>query len=259
MSLGINRESFILIRVYGDSLGMPREFDAIPFYCTYTEILKQKLELIRSGKQICLYNRSNGGWSIKSLWAHYQSDSTYFRPGKGDVLIIQCGIVDCAPRPVPSFLRRIISLLPKRINYAVAELLHNYRPNILRSGFSWRHCMPQEFKSILIKWLTTAKEDFDRVYVVNIAPTNEAIEAHSPGLTSSIKLFNKLIFKSIKSVAAKNVYLMDVHEAISHSASGISMFINEKDGHHITLEGHKLYAQMIATNEAEHAKEWRRI
>jgi hypothetical protein len=136
----------------------------------------------------------------------------------------------------------------------VAKLLHTYRPNILQSGFSWRHIMPKEFKATLVKWLTIAREDFNRIYVLNIAPTNEAIEAHSPGLTSSIKLFNKLIFKSVQSVATEHIYLVDVHEAIRSSAPGMTTFINDRDGHHITLEGHKLYARLIETYEAEYAR-----
>ncbi len=255
----LRRESFVLVRVYGDSLSMPREFESIPFYCTYPEIFRQSLEPVYPGKRICLYNRSSGGGMIKTLWADYQVDSTYFRPDKGDILIIQCGIVDCAPRPVPSFLGKFIATMPEIIQDIVKKFLHNYRPHILQSGFSWRHIMPREFKSTLIQWLTTAKKDFSRVYVYNIAPTNASIEAHSPGLSSSIELYNKLIFSSIKSVAAENVYLMDVHKAISSSVSGVSKYINDRDGHHITIEGHKLFAQMIASHESRFSRELQRV
>ncbi len=251
----MNRESFILVRIYGDSLSMPREFESVPFYCTYPELFRQSLEHIYPGKQVCLYNRSVGGGTIKSLWADYQRDSSYFRPDKGDVLIIQCGIVDCAPRPIPSSVGKFVSRLPGILQQVVRKFLHHYRPRILHSGFSWRHIIPQEFKSTLIKWLATAKEDFNRVYVFNIAPTNESIEAHSPGLSSSIELYNKLISKSIKSVESGNIHLMDIHKAIISSGSSISKYINDQDGHHITLEGHKLYARMIASHESDFFKD----
>jgi hypothetical protein len=103
------------------------------------------------------------------------------------------------------------------------------------------------------------KEDFSRVYVYNIAPTNESIEAHSPGLSSSIELYNKLIFSSIKSVAAENVYLMDLYKAISSSVSGESKYINDRDGHNITLEAHKRFAQMIVSHESCFYRDLQRV
>jgi len=249
MSATIDREQFILLRIYGDSLSMPREFDSIPFYRTYPEILRHSLEHIFLGKRVCLYNRSSGGGMIKSLWTDYQRDSTYFRPDKGDILIIQCGIVDCAPRPIPSFLGKVVLRLPEIMQNAVRRFLHRYRPYILHSGFSWRQIVPEEFESNLIKWFTVASKDFQRVYVLNIAPTNESIEAHSPGLTSSIELYNKLIVNSIELVGEANIHLIDVYKAICDSNEKLTKFINNQDGHHITQDGHELYARMIASHE----------
>jgi len=140
--------------------------------------------------------------------------------------------------------------MPNIVQQIVKKLLHKYRPNILLSGFSWRHIIPAEFQSTLKSWLAVAIKDFERVYVINIAPTNSAIESHSPGLTSSIELYNKIISVAVKSIAASNLFLMDIHGALNVPDPCSNKHINEHDGHHLTLEGHKVYAELIADNEA---------
>ena len=89
----------------------------------------------------------------------------------------------------------------------------------------------------------------ERVYVINIPPTNETTEAHTPGFSDSIKLYNELIHNAAQSVPSANVFLIDVFRAIHTMPKGISTHIIKSDGHHITLEGHKLYAHLIMTNE----------
>ncbi|MHB8109780.1 MAG: SGNH/GDSL hydrolase family protein [Syntrophorhabdaceae bacterium] len=235
----LNRDDFTLIRIYGDSLAMPREFDGIPFYLTYPELVKRDC-----AKDTCLFNRSRGGATVKSLWYDYQQDQSYFST-KGDLLIIQCGIVDCAPRPIPTGLSRFLMKMPKRVQGHVRDFLHKHRPQMLSAGFSFRHLMPDEFTHALFWWLAGAQRDFKKVCVINIAPTNEQTEKHSPGLSESISQYNRIIETEINKARWHNVRLIDVHSAISRD---IPKYINEKDGHHITVEGHELYARLI--NEA---------
>ncbi len=222
---------------------MPRERDEIPYFKTYPELLRLDLEQRESKKRVFLYNRSRGGASVVSLWRDYQQDRGYFGPTRGNLLIIQCGIVDCAPRPIPQFLRKIIARLPNRIQSPVVRFLHDYRSTLLHIGFSWRYTKPEVFRFTLERWLSAASQDFQSVYIFNIAPTTIEVDAHSPGLSDSIEQYNGLIYRVLRSVSANNLSLLDINTAIKRS--GIANLINAKDGHHITLEGHALYSQMI--------------
>src|SRR4051812_21359935 len=86
--------------VYGDSLGMPRASDGISYDRTYAELLRETCEDLIPGMQVDLYNRSRSAGTVVSLCDAYREDMIYFgRPG--GVLIVQCGVCDCAPRPVP--------------------------------------------------------------------------------------------------------------------------------------------------------------
>src|ERR1041384_6685325 len=99
-------ESFadqFVIRVYGDSLALPRAANNIRCDQTYPDRLRKFLATARSS-EVSFYNRAPGGAEIEALYKEFVSDSTYFGKTKG-ILIVQCGIVDCAPRPIPPWVK----------------------------------------------------------------------------------------------------------------------------------------------------------
>lgn len=249
----MDRNIRFLVCIYGDSLSMPRECAEIPFFKTYAELLCLELEQLDHKKRVFLYNRSRGGASIVSLWRDYQQDRGYFGPASGDLLVIQCGIVDCAPRPIPEWFKKVIARLPNRTRSSVVKFLHDHRPALLHAGFSWRITKPEVFSHTLQRWLSSAIQDFQSVYIFNIAPTTTEMDAHSPGLSNSIEQYNELIAGALRSVSANNLFLMDINTAIKGSRLSITNLINVEDGHHITLEGHALYSQMIIAERASQA------
>jgi hypothetical protein len=238
------------IHVYGDSLSLPRSADGVRYYETYPERLRDAIEREDPALRVALYNRSQGGGSIASLNAAYASDSAYF--GQGDasrILVIQCGVVDCAPRPVPPHVRDAIARLPTVLRWAVVKALHYLRPYLLRAGIKWQLTPAERFHAMLVEWLAKAAPRFDRTYVVNIAPTTDPMQAHSPGLREGIDAFNALIADAVRAGAHPRVVLVDVHGAILASAHGVAGLVNPADGHHITTPGHELYARLIAAHE----------
>jgi acyl-CoA thioesterase I len=245
-----DKNDFLLVRVYGDSLGMPRISAGVPFYRSYSELLRAALDELFPTQKVCVYNRSRGGFSILTFWDDYRQDSIYFG-SLGGILVLQLGIVDCAPRPVPERVRRIIARLPLPLRDAVVRFLHHNRARLLRSGLSWRLVNPKRFAATYCDWLRAATQEFDRIYVLNIAPTIPKMEAHSPGLTASIELYNQIIADTVDQVGNQKIVLVDVHSGILKSPGGIASLITQDDGHHITSEGHRLYARMIAEKEAE--------
>jgi lysophospholipase L1-like esterase len=246
-------QSHFAIHVYGDSLSLPRTSDGVRYYDTYPELLRDAIERATPSVRVALYNRSQGGGSISTLKAAYTSDSAYF--GQADarrILVIQCGVVDCAPRPVPPRVRAQIGRLPTPLRWAVSKVLHHLRPYLLRSGIKWQLTPAEEFHATLKEWLAGAAPRFDRVYVVNIAPTIDAIETHSPGLRAAIEAFNTVIADAARVRADPRVVLVDAHAAVLASADGVDRLINPVDGHHITRVGHALYAKLIEAYEREH-------
>lgn len=242
-----------VILVYGDSLSLPRSRDEVHCLDTYPELLRRALEASARDLRVGVLNRSLGGATIDSLYAHFVRDSAYLGAGAAHILVIQCGIVDCAPRPVSPGVKAGIGRLPTPLRWAIARLLHYARPLLLKSGLSWRNTEGPQFAEVLEQWIARATKSAERIYVVNIAPPTPSLDRHSPGLASSIDAYNAAIAKVVAAAQPDRVRLVDVHCAIISRPDGLSECINQADGHHITAAGHRLYAQLIAAHELAEA------
>ena len=236
----------LMIRVYGDSLGMPRAASDVRFDQTYAELFCAWLRTVRPNAQVHLYNRSQGGASIRKLFNEYQMDSIYFGKPGGDILVLQLGIVDCAPRPIPGWLKLLIGHLPSPFRTPIVKLLHQFRPNLLRMGCRWRTTSRSAFSCLLGKWLKKAAADFTRIHVVSVMPTTPEIEAHSPGLSESAESCNCDIQEAIRATGAANIQFIDAHRI---AAQNPAQFIDASDGHHLTAEGHRLLGELLIQNE----------
>lgn len=239
----------MLIRVYGDSLGMPRLGDQIPYHATYAELLSEECRRLYPGKEVHLYNRSRGAGTVRSLIADYLQDTSYFGTGETDILVIQCGICDCAPRPIPPAARTAVGKLPGPLRKTVIAGLHNNRSWLVRLGPPWREVRASSFLKTYKYWLQQAAGQCGQVFAINIAPTTNEIESHSPGLQKSIELYNRLIAQAVQEAEATNVVLVDAYGAIH--ASGSAQYVNQEDGHHLTLRGHELYGDLLTSSVRE--------
>lgn len=240
----------LLIRIYGDSLSLPRASGGIGYRQTYCEMLAEGIRDRFPMLALSCYNRSGGGLTVTALHERYQHDCNYFGAQQHQVLVVQCGVVDCAPRPIPVFLRRIIGRLPGRIRAPITAFLHYARPWLLRAGLSWRLTPPYWFTQQLSRWLAHAVTQSERVYVLNIAPTVPSIAAHSPGFEQSILAYNSLIAAAVRATPSDAVELIDVHEMITRGGD-VSAWISPSDGHHLTVKGNQLYADLILRHELQ--------
>jgi hypothetical protein len=236
--------SGVVLLVYGDSLSLPRAQGGVSGLDTYPELLRERLS---QHERVAVLNRSRGGASIEEVYRQYISDSVYFGTEARHLLVIQCGIVDCAPRPVAPSVKSRIARLPTPLRWAVARFLHYARPFMLRGGLVWRNTAQETFEQVLSEWLARGEKIAHSIYVINIAPTTAATDAHSPGLAASITEYNALIAKVLAAPRSVPVHLVDVYRAISRRPDGVRECI-AADGHHITLAGHRLYADLIAQN-----------
>jgi len=240
----LNKNRF-LFRIYGDSLTMARSEAGIFYFDTYWNILAEKCSEIWKPVHISSYVRHNPGMTIIDLYNQYVTDSCYFLEVAGDILIIHCGICDCAPRPIPKSLRDSISRLPVVIRNPIVKFLHKFRSKLLRLGLSWRVVDPERFREIYQAFLQKAVKEVPYVCVINIAPTTPKNDEHSPGLSSSIELYNKIIKDIVDSISTNNLFLLDVHSEILSRENALEIFINKTDGHHLTKEGHLFYADLF--------------
>lgn len=243
-------EGILKVRLYGDSLALPR-----PGYLNNSERYISRLAAwwmrqpaVRS---VELCDRSKGSSTVADLYNWYEHDNGYFGE-TGDVLIIHCGVVDCAPRPVPQRVRRGIARLPAALKRRTIKLLHDHRARILERTGGWRHIEPPTFQAIYQKWMEHAAGRFSRIYLINIAPTNEATEKHSPGFSKSIAQYNEIIAELVSALGYENLFLIDVYKALSRDKDEIDRLILPDDGHHITSLAHRIYSDEIRKHEEQY-------
>ena len=235
------------MRVYGDSLLYPRESEGLGYGDLYQELLADLIRDKWPEKKITLITRGMPGYSISNIYKEaYSRDSICFNKDSTDITIIHCGICDCAPRPISMPVKKVISRLPPKLRESCIHFLHQNRAKILNAGHAWRLTKPEQFSRIMTTWIKQAAMEARFVYVINIAPTLAATNTHSPGLGESILLYNTLIKKAVDEVNLNNLRLIDVYNSIRSQSDGLENYINHTDGHHLTKQGHALYAAKLS-------------
>jgi len=236
-----DKDTIILVTC-GDSISMPRSFDGIRCGHIYSEIVKKSLQEKYKNKEVFMFNRALGGESIATLYRIFQTDMQYFGRDGRKILILSAGIVDCALRPIPLWLKRRIGIMPSVVREPIIRFLHNNRARLFGLGFKWRVTSPRRFKRIYCNMLDEASKAFSKVYVFTILPTTKKTEKHSPGLTSSIDLYNSIIRDIVSRFALPNIELIDINEMINEDKYEVEDVVNNSDGIHLTVNGHRIFA-----------------
>ncbi len=241
------------MRLYGDSLALPRSGNVKPRE-RYIARLCSWWSTNEGVESIELCDRSKGSMTVADLFQWYEHDNGYYGEA-GEVLIIQGGVVDCAPRPVPRWMRRRIARMPQVLRKHTVKFLHKHRAAILLRTGGWQQLKPDEFRSVLTRWLPRAAQNFARVYVFNVAPTNRKTEEHSPGFTKSIELYNEILDSVSAALKLDNLFVIDVHAIISSAGpEEIDKHILAEDGHHLTARSHELYYEEIRKREENYLR-----
>jgi hypothetical protein len=232
------------VRVYGDSLALPRQ-GVVANEARYVALLE---EWWRSrGTAIELLDRSFGNQTVpkaRELWIH---DNPYFGDEVG-VLILHCGVCDCAPRPLSPWERAFVSRLPDPMRERVVRVVHRFRATLVQAR-NLRIVPPQKFRRIYRDWLPNAAQHAKRTYVINIAPTNADTERRSPGFGENIRLYNDIIAETVRELGTPSTTLIDIHRVIESSPDSVDAWVLREDGHHITERTHRAIFEQIRDRE----------
>ena len=230
-----------VIRIYGDSVSLPRVNHSLPLLETYPELLLKHCRT--KHPETSLVNRAEAGKTIVDHATHCRDDNQWFGAGSNDILVIQCGVVDCAPRPLPPRLRRRLERKPAWIRKPVVSYLHRNRPLLLRLGFSFQKVGPSLFQKTLEGWLEVSGGHFKHVAVLTIPPVSDKAESHSPGWRNNIETYNLLIDKTV--AAFPEMKLIDIFGLLQAQRENLDHFLDPDDGHHLNSAGHRLIFENI--------------
>lgn len=219
------------ILILGDSLPFPRPTRGQPLKLTWPSLLKDRLP------QIDAYLRAHPRFTIidvlKELGFFAESLADF------DAVIVQVGIVDCAPRPYPHLIAKLIEVCVSMPTFRKIEGFTHRR-------LLWCYRRPwveeAEFVSAaqhLVEMVFSCNPRL-KVIFITVAPPSRTIVELLPGIELAAGRYNAALSKIINKLAPTyGCRLLD-----PFTGADQLMFTIE-DGHHLSGYGHKLIADSL--------------
>lgn len=207
----------------GDSLGLPRS--DVDYYSTWPYIVQS------SESNYHFISRFQRALTSKQLCDGEERDWLEFY--KPSVVILQVGIVDCAPRLVrkSSILMRFLSIMPPKFKSMIWRMI---KANWNREA---RKCDVSlvDFKGFIYDYLRRCdKLGLERLFFIKIANPSAKLAAASPSISNQIANYNLAI---------------DELSLLFDFCSVLEIPVNDRcfveDGYHLNHTGHRLLANDV--------------
>lgn len=190
-----------------DSLGLPRNFsENVPVNSTWPYLLKKyyttfDIEFLKCRGRII---------------QHIYDDAYHYEKFEPDFVIIQSGIVDCAPRAFNRYELEIIKLLPFKIPKPFIKTLRKYRHIVYTNPTVYQDYV-EKFTSLFIN---------SEIYFIETMPALSNYEKIVPGINKSIQRYNSILRenKRVKLIENKDFNDEDMLSDLHH----LSIKGNEK-------------------------------
>lgn len=197
--------------IFSDSLALPRSTPEITWYeDTYPCLLKDNFEVFQCSK--------GGG-----LMGDFVEQVFYYRQFRPDVVLLQIGIVDCAPRAFSKMEEYIFK--SNRFLYKIRYFLSKYKiTKRIRKVRQLSWTSPDKFRKGCEFFIQKFSSPVS-VYALSIVPVTHSYEIQVPGIKEKVNKYNKIL----KDVFGENFIDLD-----SIPFEGIMA-----DHHHLTKIGHQ--------------------
>ena len=208
------------ILILSDSVALPRQE---PEHTNYTDTWPNLLK--ENGYTV--FQCSIGGATLPDI----RKQCFYYNPScyKIDAVILQCGIVDCAPRFLRKYELAFFQRLPK-IGPKIIQLLNkNWIRKLRGITYTSKLRFEKNIKSICNYFIN------NNIYFISIVPPNENYEVILNGITKNIKAYNDILFN--------HTNVIDIN--------GIETFGVMPDHHHLNKEGHQFVCDKIIKQLSE--------
>lgn len=226
----------LVVRVYGDSISMPRCSEGVMVEDSWPSLLE---DFLREAGWKCprVLNRSLGGATVREIKAIFDRDMVYFKSQPG-VVVFRFGIVDCTPRPIPLWMRDVIGKNPLNLGRPIISFLHRHRAAMIKRKF-FQNTDADSFSKMYRQMVQAAVADGNSCVCMGIGPVSSMMEERSTGLLREMARYNKLI----EAHAAECHCLYAPSETVFPMGDD-SVLLN--DGHHNSKNGNLLAARYVA-------------
>jgi acyl-CoA thioesterase-1 len=217
--------------VLGDSLALPRKEgdDIVKLEETWPYLLglQPYLEVYN-----CSSRANNSEIILLDVYEHIELKQPH-------VVIIQIGIVDCAPRIFSLFEKKILRKLPAKVRNLIINRRKAKRNEITgKNPLTRVDVKPLKFKQNVDSLITQIKakcEQLDSIILVPVIADFQAMEEKSAGFSSNANLYNAIL----EELAQRHgIHMMDTQQLVSEG----SMVNFCSDHYHLSPWGnHKLF------------------
>ena len=186
----------------GDSLALPRSDpqDVVRWEETWPYQLNCLLR--ESAIDAEVINCGSRRRTVDTLVSGFEEDVVLKRP---DVVILQVGVVDCAPRVISRRLRKMMAFLPPKLRERIIRRRSANRVRIIeRDPLRRVYTKPDSFSEFL-SGLIVRLEALDRqprVIVLPIIGDAALMERKSPGFGANVELYNGLWMRFCEAAGA---------------------------------------------------------
>ncbi len=187
------------VLILTDSLSLPRKLEQ--GFVDWDEVYFSRLKKRFPDVDFILVGM--GGATITQIFLAMN----YYVYTKPDLIILQAGIVDCAPRALGQFEQQIISKLRLfRLVSPFTKFLRKFR------GISYTS--PPAFEETLLKLKNTFPQ---KPFIsIGILPGSDGYEALVPGISGKIKLYNNILKKNTEFIDNQDFPVDAIHHDFYH-------------------------------------------
>lgn len=225
-----------VILIQGDSLTLPRE--GVPYSKTWPHRLGRES---KDGYEIVNISQSEKTTADLSpeTRVHKMRELEYYQPRK---VVIQLGIVDCAPRYFRKSTRELLDLIPvKEISGGIFFMTKNLTERSEKKSY----VSEKEFLKNLTEYLRRSEQTntVNDVIFVKILSASQKYERKNPNVGSAIRKYNHIIddlsaeFECARSVRPLADSALKERELVDR--------MTLEDGYHLSADGHlRLYQRL---------------
>lgn len=210
----MNKNSILII---GDSTSLPRE--EVKYICTWPYLIQKLFPTFTI--------ENNSMWGNTTGCLEGKNSLEWYNP---EIVIIQLGIVDCAPRLLSNFERKILSALPSRVGKGYSIINKLFRKRSLKKAY----ISANQFKKNIENFISRAENiDVRKIFFISILDSGEKYANKNPKAQEAIDMYNNILINCIeKSDICEFVKIKDINEKVDEHTL--------KDGFHYNDIGHGL-------------------
>lgn len=210
------------ILIVGDSTALPRE--EVNYCNTWVYLLKKELT------NYTIENVSKWGETTNSLIGREKLE--WYNP---NIIILQLGICDCAPRLLTKLERKILSYLPPKTVAVYVSIIKTIR----KKSIDRATVDSDAFMENINRYISRAEKlNVEKIIIIGILNSGKKYQMKNPSIQNSIDIYNNILLECTNKSNIITFLEMNLPE---NEVDEITI----EDGFHYNDKGHKLIYEKI--------------